>query len=164
MRILLYLLLIVGVQGALTRLLPEKVSPPDLFLLTGVALALRLRPLPALMAGYGIGLVQDILGHGLIGLHAAGVAAGVLFVLGLRKFLSDRGLLQTVVTVTAAVAGQWLAYLAITYWLRGGLVTVTTVSTVLPVVLVLTLASAPLLERLATWAFGVRPNAEEGLA
>ncbi len=164
MRILLYLLLIVGVQGALTRLLPDRISPPDLFLLTGVALALRLRPLPALMAGYGIGLVQDILGHGLIGLHAAGVAGGVLFVLGLRKFLSDRGLLQTIVTVTVAVAGQWLAYLTITYWLRGGLVTVDTTATVLPVVLILTLLISPMLERLATWAFGARPSPEEGLA
>lgn len=163
MRILLYLLLIVGVQGALTRLLPAYVSPPDLFLLTAVALALRLRPFPALLLAYAIGLFQDLLGNGLLGLHAAGVAGGVLLLLGLRKFLSDRGLLQMVVTVVTAVAGQWLTFLILTYWLRDNLVTVNTLSRVLPSVLILTLLAAPLLERFASWAFGPRPNPEEGL-
>ncbi|WP_027481989.1 rod shape-determining protein MreD [Deinococcus pimensis] len=164
MRILLYLLLLVSTQGALARLLPTFVSPPDLFLLTAVALAFRLRPLPALLAGYGIGLVQDVLGQGLLGFHAAGVAGGVLLLLGVRKFLSDRGALQTLVTVAVATLGQWLAFLILTYWLRAGLVTVGTLTSVLPVALLTTLVCQPVVERLATWAFGKRPGPEQGLA
>lgn len=164
MRILLYLLLIIGLQGALARLVPSHFSPPDLFLLSAVALALRLKPFPALLSAYGIGLLQDLLGNGALGLHAAAVSGGVLLVLGLRKFLSDRGVLQMVVTVTTAIAGQWLAFLILTYWLRNGLVTVNTLSSVLPSLLIGTLIAAPLLERLANWAFGPRPSPEEGLA
>ncbi|AFZ65865.1 rod shape-determining protein MreD [Deinococcus peraridilitoris] len=163
MRILIYLLLIIGIQGALTRLIPRELSAPDLFLLTAIALALRLRPLPALLLAYGIGLLQDILGHGALGLHAAAVSGGVLLVLGLRKFLSDRGFIQTVVTVTTGVIGQWLVFLILTYWLRNGLVTINTLVTVLPSLLIGTLLAAPLLERLAAWAFGTRPGAEQGL-
>jgi len=168
MRVLLYILLIIAIQGALTRLIPPSVttsvSPPDLFLLTAVALAFRLRPAYALLIAYGIGFLQDILGHGLLGLHAAGTAGGVLLLLGLRKFLSDQGPLQMIVSVTTAVAGQWLTFLILTYWLRNGLVTVMTLQTVLPSVLVLTLLAAPLMERFATWAFGPRPTAEGSLA
>ena len=164
LKVVAYLLLLIGVQGALSRLLPAQISPPDLFLLTGLALAFRLRPLAALLAGYGVGLLQDVLGHGLLGLHAAGVAGGVLLALLLRSYLSDRGALQLLVTVTAAVAGQWLSFLALTYWLRNGLVTVGSLRGVLPALLIATLIAAPLWERVSSWAFGPRPNPEEGLA
>lgn len=164
MRILLYLLLLIGLQGALARLLPTGISSPDLFLLTAVALAFRLRPLPALLSAYGIGLVQDVLGQGLLGFHAAGVAGGVLLLLGVRKFLSDSGVLQTFVTVGVAILGQWLAFLILTYWLRSGIVTVSSLTTVLPVVLLTTFLCSPAVEKLATWAFGPRPRGQQGLA
>lgn len=163
-RVLAYALLLIGLQGALTRLLPAQISPPDLFLLTGVALALRLRPLAALLSAYGVGLVQDVLGHGVLGLHAAGVAGGVLLVVLLRTYLTGRGAWQLVATVVAAVAGQWLTFLALTYWLRNGLVTVGTLYGVLPALLITTLLAAPLWERVSGWAFGPRANPEEGWA
>ncbi|ADV68011.1 hypothetical protein [Deinococcus maricopensis] len=163
MRPLLFLLLLVGLQGALSALLPAQLTPPDLFLLTAVAVALRWRPGWALLGAYGLGLVQDALGHGLLGLHAAGAAGGVLLVLGLRKFLSDRGLLQTLVTVVTAVVGQWATFLVLTYWLRGGLVTQDALVQVLPVQLAFTLLVAPTWARLSGWAFGRQPSPEEGL-
>ena len=91
-------------------------------------------------------------------------AGGVLLVLGLRKFVEAPGVAQTVVVVTTAVAGQWLTFLILTYWLRAGLVTVGTLGSVLPSVLILSVLSAPLLERLATWAFGPRAGVEKGFA
>lgn len=164
MRALLYFLVLIGVQGALSRLLPAAITPPDLFLLTGVALALRWRPTLAVAGGYGVGLIQDVLGHGALGFHAAGVAAGCLLVLGLREFVADTGLLQVVVTVLAAVAGQWAAYLVLSYWLRNDLVTVASLTGVLPIMLAGTLLLAAPVERMATLAFGPRPSSEEGLA
>lgn len=164
LRTLLFLLLIVGLQGALYRLLPSVVSPPDLFLLTAVALAWRLRPVPALLAAYAVGLLQDVLGHGLIGFHAAGAAGGVLLLLGVQRFIQGGGAFQTLLAVVTATAGQWLAFLILTYWLRSGLVTVSSLATVLPVSLVGTLLLAGLVDRLAGWAVGPRLNPEEGLA
>lgn len=164
LKALLYLLLIIGLQGALYRLLPGFVSPPDLFLLTAVALAWRLRPVPALLAAYGVGLLQDVLGHGLIGFHAAGAAGGVLLLLGVQRFIQGGGAFQTLLAVTTATAGQWLAFLILTYWLRSGLVTVSSLTTVLPITLLGTLLLSGLVDRLAGWAFGPRMSTEEGLA
>ena len=159
---LLYFLLLIGLQGALSSLLTRVgVTPPDLFLLTGVAYALRLRSLPALLAGYGVGLLQDILGHGLLGLHAAGVAAGVLVLIGLRRFITDSGIFQSILTVVSAILGQWAAFLVLTYWLHGGLVTVDALTRVLPWETGLTLLIYPLWAQVVTWGLGPRPSAEE---
>lgn len=161
---LLYFLLLIGLQGALSALLsPRGVTPPDLFLLTAVALALRLRAAPALLAAYGVGLLQDVLGSGLIGLHAAGAAGGALVVVLLRRYLTDGGALQTSVSVLAAVAGQWAVFLLLTYWLRGGLVTVDSLGRVLPWEAALTLLVWPLWNRVMTLGLGARPGADQDI-
>lgn len=157
-----YFLLLIGLQGALSSLLTRVgVTPPDLFLLTGMALALRMRALPALLAGYTVGLLQDVLGHGLLGLHAAGVAGGVLVLVGLRRFITDSGVFQSILTVISAILGQWAAFLILTYWLRGGLVTVDALTHVLPWEAGLSLLVYPLWSRVMTWGLGARPSAEQ---
>jgi rod shape-determining protein MreD len=164
-RAVLYFLLLIGLQGALSSLLTRLgVTPPDLFLLTGVAYALRLRSLPALLAGYGVGLLQDVLGHGLLGLHAAGVAGGVLVLVGLRRFITDSGVFQSILTVVSAILGQWAAFLMLTYWLRGGLVTVESLLHVLPWQVGLSLLVYPLWSRVMTFGLGNRPSAEQEMA
>ncbi|MFC4455712.1 Rod shape-determining protein MreD [Deinococcus sonorensis] len=164
-RAIVYFLLLLGLQGALASLLaPLGVTAPDLFLLTGVALALRLRSVPALLAGYGVGLLQDVLGHGLLGLHAAAVAGGVLLVLGARRQLTDGGVVGAILTVVIAILGQWTAFLILTYWLRGGLVTVDALMRVLPWELALTVLVYPLWNRLMSWGLGPRPGADAELA
>lgn len=164
-RALVYFLLLIGLQGALSSLLTQVgVTPPDLFLLTGVAFALRLRALPALLAGYGVGLLQDVLGHGLLGLHAAGVAAGVLVLIGLRRFITDSGVFQSILTVVSGILGQWAAFLILTYWLRGGLVSVESLIHVLPWEAGLSLLVYPLWSRVMTWGLGPRPSAEEEMS
>ena len=86
-RFVLYFLLLIVLQGGLGALIPQNLGGPNLFLLTAVALALRLNPVPSLLVAYAIGLVQDVLGHGYFGLHAAGLAGGVLLLHGLRGLL-----------------------------------------------------------------------------
>ncbi|GGJ63877.1 Rod shape-determining protein MreD [Deinococcus aquiradiocola] len=165
LRAIVYFVLLIGLQGAVTSLLTRVgVTPPDLFLLTGVAYALRLRALPAVLAGYGVGLLQDVLGHGLLGLHAAGVGAGVLVLVGLRRFITDSGVFQSILTVVGAILGQWAAFLILTYWLRGGLVTVDSLVHVLPWELGLTLLVYPVWNRVMAWGLGARPSAEEEMA
>lgn len=165
LRAVLYFLLLVGLQGALTSLLsPAGVTAPDLFLLTGVGLALRLRALPALLAAYGVGLLQDVLGHGLLGLHAAGIGGAALVLIGLRRFVTDSGIFQNILTVLSAMLGQWAAFLILTYWLRGGLVTVDALMRVLPWEAGLSLLAYPLWSRALNWGLGPRPSAEQEMS
>ena len=165
LRAVLYFVLLIGLQGALSSLLTGNgITPPNLFLLTGAAYALRLRALPALLAGYGVGLLQDVLGHGLLGLHAAGVAGGVLLLTGLRRFITDSGVFQSILMVGGGVLGQWAAFLILTYWLRGGLVTVDALKHVLPWELLLTLLVSPLWDKVAAWGLGKRPSTEQEMS
>ncbi|WP_245872713.1 Rod shape-determining protein MreD [Deinococcus planocerae] len=160
----LYALILITVQGVLSRLLDgSPVPPPNLFLLTGVALVWRLRPAAALLGAYGVGLAQDVLGGGALGLHAAGVAGGVLLVLMVRRLVVDSGVIQAVVTVLAATAGQWLAFLFLTYWLRSDLVTTDTLVRTVPLAFLTTLLASPLWERVVNWALGPRAGSQRGL-
>lgn len=151
--------LLIALQGLLTRLADAAGIPaPDLFLLTGAGLAWRLRPAWALVAAYGVGLGQDLLGGGMIGLHAAGVAGAALLVLLVRRYFANSGPVQGLLTVAMAVAGEWLVFLLLTYWLRSDLVTVELLSRTVPLVLLLTLLVSGPWERVIDWGIGPRPS------
>ncbi|WP_221090412.1 transmembrane protein 268 [Deinococcus aquaedulcis] len=159
-----YVLLLILVQGLLSRLGDAAGLPaPDLFLLTGAALAWRVSPVWALAGAYGVGLAQDLLGGGVLGLHAAGVMGGALLALGVRRYMADSGPFQAVFTVLLAVIGQWLMFLLLTYWLRSNLVTLDLLRATLPALMIGTLLVFPLWERVVTWAFGPRTGPEEAL-
>lgn len=162
LRPLAYAAALIAAQGLLSRLCDAAgVPPPDLFLLTGAALGWRLRPDLALLAAYGVGLGQDLLGGGMIGLHAAGVATGALFVLVVRRTVANSGPIQAMLTVLAAVLGQWTAFLALTYWLRTDLVSAEVLTRTVPLVFVFTLALSGLWERVVGWGLGPRPGPED---
>ncbi|UBV43556.1 rod shape-determining protein MreD [Deinococcus taeanensis] len=164
-RLALYLVLLVAAQGLLSRLADALGVPaPDLFLLTGVALASRSAPVPALVGAYGLGLLQDVLGGGVLGLHAAGVAGGALMALLVRRYLSDSGTLQALLSVLFGLLGEWLTFLILTYWLRTDLVTVDILRTVVPLLFVGTFVVSLVWDRLITWAFGPRSTVEDQLS
>ncbi len=164
-RLALYLLLLVAVQGLLSRLTDGAGVPaPDLFLLTAVGLAARVSPVAALLAAYGLGFTQDVLGGGMLGLHAAGLTGGALLVVWVRRYLSDAGLLQSLLGVLLGVTGQWLVFLFLTYWLREPLVTVSMLTVVTPLVFAGTFLVSLVWERLIAWTFGPRVTVEEQLA
>lgn len=150
-----YALLLIAVQGALSRLLAgTPLPPPNLFLLTGVALVGRASPRGALLGAYGVGLAQDVLGGGVLGWHAAGVAAGALAVLALGRAAVDLGPVRSALTVLAATVGQWLAFLVLTYWLRSDLVTADALLRTAPLALLTTLLASPVWERAVAWGLG----------
>ncbi|PNY82555.1 Rod shape-determining protein MreD [Deinococcus koreensis] len=156
---LVLVVLLIALQGLLTRLADAAGLPaPDLFLLTGAGLAWRMRPAWALVAAYGVGLGQDVLGGGMIGLHAAGIAGGALLVLLVRRYFANSGPVQGLLTVVMAVVGQWLAFLLITYWLRSELVTVELLIRTVPPALLLTLLVSGPWERVLEWGIGPRPS------
>nr|WP_221276898.1 Rod shape-determining protein MreD [Deinobacterium chartae] len=161
---MLFFLAIIALQGALEVLLPRGISAPDLFLLTALILAARLPPTWGMLAAYGVGLTQDILGHGLLGLHAAALAGGTLLFYGVRQLLNSNTPLHEAAGIVVAVAGQWATFLILTYWLRSNLVTVSTLTLVLPLHLLLTLLIFPLVYRAGRWAFGRIPSTDDQLA
>jgi rod shape-determining protein MreD len=160
-RFVLYFLLLIALQGGLSALIPQNLGGPNLFLLTAVALALRLHPVPSLLVAYTIGLVQDVLGHGYFGLHAAGLAGGVLLLHGLRGLLMSTPALREGVGLGMALIGQWLTFLVLTYWLRDGLVTVSSLTGVLPLEAVLTFLAYPIMRPLLNWTFGPLKDSSE---
>lgn len=162
MRALAFAFVVLGLQSALPVLLAGRVQP-DLFMLAALALAARMRPTWGLVLGYGLGLLQDVLGHGMLGFHAAGVAAGVYAGYAVRRLLSTETVLNHALAVAVALAAKWLAFLALAYWTRLPLVTTGTWGTVALPELVATLLVGPLVYALADWAFGPVPNSEERL-
>ncbi|MFN4250735.1 Rod shape-determining protein MreD [Deinococcus sp. LM3] len=164
-KLIVYAALLIAAQGLLSRLSDAAGIPaPDLFLLTGAALVWRLPPPWAVLAAYGVGLGQDLLGSGALGLHAAGVAGGALLTLLVRRYVADSGVFQMLLTVLMAVVGEWLAFLILNYWLRADLITADLLRTTVPLVFAGTLVLYPLWERVVAWAFGSRSGPEEHLA
>ncbi|WP_245616392.1 Rod shape-determining protein MreD [Deinococcus radiopugnans] len=164
-RAVVYAALLIAAQGLLSRLADSAgLAAPDLFLLTAVALAWRMAPAWALVAAYGVGLGQDLLGGGVLGLHAAGLAGAVLLVLLIRRYVADSGPLQVVLSVVGAVAGEWLTFGLLAYWLRSNLITVNLLLTTIPSLLIGTLLAYPLWEWAVRWGIGPRPGPQEKLA
>lgn len=165
LRALGYAALLIFAQGLLSRWADAAgLAAPDLFLLTAVALAWRMVPAWALVAAYGVGLGQDLLGGGVLGLHAAGLAGAALVALLVRRYVADSGPLQIVLSVVGALVGEWLTFGLLAYWLRSELITVRLLLDTVPSLLAGTLLAYPLWEWAVRWGIGPRPGPQEKLA
>ena len=118
MRLVLFYLLLVLFQGFLSALFAP-LPAPDFFLLAVLTLLGRLAPWQLVLAAYGIGLFQDLLGGGVLGLHAVSLAAGAMAALLVSAQLSQVGFLERLVKIAVAVAGKWVAMAAMVVWLGG---------------------------------------------
>lgn len=113
-----YVLLLVF-QGLLSAVMAP-LPAPDLFLVALLTLVPRVNPWQLVLAGFGIGLLQDLTGHGIMGLHAIGLAAAALVAAFVRAQLSQSGMAERLLTVVAALVGKWLAMAVMVVWLAGG--------------------------------------------
>lgn len=118
MRLLVFYLLLVLSQGLLSALL-SPLPAPDLFLLAVLTLIGRLAPWQLVVAAFGIGLLQDVIGHGVLGLHAFALSAAAMATLVVTAQLSQVGLLERFINVLSAVIGKWLALAGMVLWLSG---------------------------------------------
>lgn len=116
MRLLLFYLILVLSQGFLSALLAP-LPAPDLFLLAMLTLLGRVPAWQLVLLGYGIGLTQDLVGHGVLGLHALGLAGAALAASGLRAQLSGSGFVERLMTLLAAAAGKWVVLGGLLLWL-----------------------------------------------
>lgn len=118
MRLAAFYLLLLAAQGFLSALFGT-LPAPDLFLVAMLTLLWRLAPWQLVMAGYGIGLIQDLVGFGTLGLHAIGLAAAALVASAVRQQLTGSGQLERLIVVLSASAGKWVVASLLLVWLSG---------------------------------------------
>lgn len=118
MRLVLFYLILVVAQGFLAALLAP-IPPPDLFLLGVITLLWRVQPWQLVLVAYGVGLLQDVMGSGVLGVHAFGLAAAALAGSMVRAQLSNTGTLERMLVVFVASLGKWLVLGGVIVWLSG---------------------------------------------
>lgn len=118
MRLVAFYLLMLVAQGFLSAVL-SPLPAPDLFLVAVLSLMWRLAPWQLVLAGFGIGLLQDITGHGTLGLHAFGLAGAAMAASFMRQQLSQSGMIEQMLTVLAALAGKWIVMAGMLVWITG---------------------------------------------
>jgi len=118
MRLLLFYLVLMVSQGFLSALLGD-VPAPDLFLLAVLTLLWRIQPWQLVLVAYGVGLVQDLIGQGILGLHGMALAGGVLLASLVRAQLTNSGIVERMLVVFIAVIGKWAVLAALMAWLAG---------------------------------------------
>ena len=118
MRLFFYFLALLAAQGFLGSLL-SPLAPPDFFLLAALTFLWRLESWQVLLLAYGVGLLQDIVGHGQLGIHALGLAGAVMAAILLREQLSSDGLLSRSLIILVALLGKWLTLTPLLIWLTG---------------------------------------------
>jgi rod shape-determining protein MreD len=138
MRLFFFYLLLLLFQGFLGVLLAP-LPAPDLFLLALLTLIWRLQAWQLVLAGYGIGLLQDVIGHGEWGIHAFGLAGAALIVSLVKAQLSQRGLFTRSLLFFAGFVGKWLALTPLVLWQTGTTASIAGVLRVMPIELFFTL-------------------------
>ena len=118
MRLLLFYLVLLTVQGFLSALVAP-LPPPDLFFIAVLTLLWRLAPWQVVAVGYGVGLVQDMFGHGVLGVHALALATGALAAAGARAQLTGTGFFERMLVVAVGMVGKWAVMAAMVAWLSG---------------------------------------------
>ncbi len=154
LRRIIFVLVILGLQGVLGMLIPAFISPPDILLLVALFVATRVPLFWALIIGYSIGLLQDILGVGLLGFHAAGIMAGVFASSFVRRGLSAETSINHATAAFTALIAKWLVFIALNYWTRQGLIGFETILYRFIPEIVITLMVGPLVFAFCNWAFG----------
>ncbi len=116
MRLLIFYFLLFTMQGFLVAFAGQ-LPTPDLFLIGTLTLLWRLSAWRIVLIAYGVGLLQDIVGYGYFGLHALGIAGGLLLAVFVASQLSEQGLTERIFVVTFACIGKWLVFLTLLSWL-----------------------------------------------
>ncbi len=116
MRLLLFYLILLSFQGFVGALIAP-LPGPDFFLLMALTPIRRLNAWQMVLIAYGIGLLQDLIGHGIFGMHAFALAVGIFMAL-LIKGQFSQGFFAQILLILTALLGKWMAMTAIIYWLN----------------------------------------------
>jgi len=113
-----YLVLLLFLMGLLQALLPEGWPAPDLFLVYALWLAASRPPALGLALAFLVGLLQDLLGFGLLGLHATGLLLAAYAYYGAARHLDLSSGAGALAAFALAFLGKWFGYFLVAYWLR----------------------------------------------
>ena len=141
MRLVAFYLFLLAAQGLLSAAFGT-LPAPDLFLVAVLTLLGRTAPWQLVGVAYGVGLLQDVVGHGTLGLHAIALAGAALVATAVRGQLSGTGLLERMLITFAAQAGKWVVATALLIWLSGVPAAPATLAAVAVTETVLTIAVA----------------------
>lgn len=141
MRLFFFYFLLLLIQGFLSTLLAP-LAAPDLFLLAMMTLIWRFQAWQLVLAGYCLGLLQDVIGHGEWGIHAFGLAGAAMVASLLKAQLSQRGAFTRSLLFMAAFAGKWLAITPLLLWQTGTVSSFEGILRVMPVELFFTLLAS----------------------
>jgi len=119
-RLVLFYLILIVAQGFLSSLLAP-IPAPDLFLLAVLTLLWRVQPWQLVLVAYGAGLLQDVMGNGVLGTHAFALAAAALAGSMVRAQLSNAGMFERMLVVFVASVGKWTVMLGVIWWLSGSM-------------------------------------------
>ena|SRR5690554_6706912 len=118
MRLAAFYVLLLVFQGLLTAVMAP-LPAPDLFLIAVLTLLPRMNPWQLVLAAYGIGLVQDLSGHGVIGMQALALAGGAMAAAAVTRLLSQSGVMERILVLLAGLTGKWLVMAGMLVWLTG---------------------------------------------
>ncbi|WP_243026707.1 rod shape-determining protein MreD [Thermus albus] len=113
--LLLITLFLAGLAGALW---PQGLMAPDLFLVLALAYSRLLPYYLGLPWAFFLGLVQDLLGYGLLGLHAVGLLSASYAYYAARRRLAPGEAPGILFSFIWAFFAKWAGYFLVAYWLR----------------------------------------------
>lgn len=116
MQLIVFYASLLVLQGYVAVLLAP-LPAPDLFVVAMLTLLWRLPAWQLVLIGYGIGLLQDIVGHGSLGIHALGIAGAALLASLVKSRINQAGLAERLLTVLSALVGKWLVIALLLLWL-----------------------------------------------
>lgn len=137
MQLALFYLLLLVLQGFLAALIAP-LPAPDLFLIAVLTLLWRIQPWQLVLVAYGVGLLQDLVGHGTLGMHGLGLAGGVLLASLVRAQLNQARFFERLLVILSGLLGKWLVFSALLVWLSGSVNPLSEVFRVAPVETALT--------------------------
>ncbi|AEV15992.1 rod shape-determining protein MreD [Thermus sp. CCB_US3_UF1] len=118
MKPLLGLLATLFLAGLLGGLWPQGLPAPDLFLVLALLYARSAPYYLGLPAAFALGLLQDLLGFGLLGLHGVGLlSAAYAHYAASRRLVAGEAPGAFLAFLWAFLA-KWTGYFLVAYWLR----------------------------------------------
>ncbi|RTI02580.1 rod shape-determining protein MreD [Thermus scotoductus] len=114
----LLLFLTLFLSGLLGALWPAGLMAPDLFLVLALLYARSLPYYLGLPWAFFLGLVQDLLGYGLLGLHAVGLLSASYAFYAASRRLAPGEAPGVLFAYLWAFLAKWGGYFLVAYWLR----------------------------------------------
>jgi rod shape-determining protein MreD len=118
MRILVVVLLAFLCQGFISGILGTLLAPPDLVYLGALLVVSSLPLYLGLPVAFAIGLLQDLLSAGHLGIHAVGLLCAAYAYYRIAKLVHSTEPAGQILIVLGSFVAKWLGIFAMGFWLR----------------------------------------------